>query len=230
MSYNGTRTYDATVVGGDIMWNSSVGPTRDGRVRPDINAPGANTISCGVISSMPGIIAAAPEYVGVGGFHLAGGGSSASSPVVAGSVALYLERFPTADYSQIKTAVLSCAHTDNFTGVALPDNTWGYGKVDAFSMLTNCGLSVAENNSSENSFQLFPNPVNGSSSFQLQFTAVSEESVMEIYSVSGQVLFSQQVLTGTTSVIVPEGLLCSGIYFVRIRNDHFSNAQKLIVE
>jgi subtilisin family serine protease len=230
MSYNGTRTYDPTVVGGDIMWNSSVGPTRDGRVRPDITAPGANTISCGVISSMPGIILAGPQYVGVGGFHLAGGGSSASSPVVAGSVALYLERFPTANYWQIKTAVTSCAHTDNFTGIILPDNTWGYGKVDAFSMLTNCALNIPENNGSENSFQLFPNPVNGNASVQLQFNAMEEESVMEIYSVSGQVLFSQPIVKGATSVIIPQGLLSTGIYLVRMSNDHFSNAQKLVVE
>ncbi|MDQ3111796.1 MAG: S8 family peptidase [Bacteroidota bacterium] len=230
MSYNGTRTYDPTVVGGDIMWNSSVGPTRDGRIRPDITAPGANTISCGVISSMPSIISSAPQYVGVGGFHVAGGGSSASSPVVAGCVALYLERFPTAGYSQIKTAVTSCAHTDNFTGVVLPDNTWGYGKVDAFSMLTNCGLSVAENNAGGNYFQLYPNPVNGNGSFQLQFNALEEESVMEIYSLSGQVIFSQPLFTGAMNVTIAEGLMSSGIYLVRISNDHFSNAQKLIVE
>jgi hypothetical protein len=230
MSYNGTRTYDTTVTGGDIMWNSSVGPTRDGRTRPDICAPGANNISCGVISSMPAIIAGSPQYVGVGGFHVAGGGSSASSPVVAGCVALYLERFPIANYSQIKDAVTLCAHTDGFTGTALPDNTWGYGKVDAFSMLTNCALSVPENNVAGNSFQLFPNPVNGNESFMLQFGAMEEQSLLEIYSMNGQLIFSQSVEKGETGVTVSKGLLTSGIYLVRMSGDGFSKAQKLVVE
>lgn len=230
MCYNGTRTYDPTVVGGDIMYNSSVGPTRDGRIRPDITAPGANTISCGVISSLPSIIATAPEYVGVGGFHVAGGGSSASSPVVAGSVALYLERYPNATHTEIKNAVTNCAHTDIFTGFSLPDNTWGYGKVDAFSMLTNCGLSINENSGSENSFQLFPNPVNGNASFQLQFAAVENQSLMEIYSVNGQLLFSKTLQKGESSVTIPDGLMSSGIYLVRMSGDNFSKAQKLVVE
>lgn len=230
MSYTGTRTYDPTVVAGDIMFNSSVGPTRDGRIRPDITAPGANTISCGVISALPAIIASGPQYVGVGGFHVAGGGSSASSPVVAGSVALYLERFPNANHMQIKNAVTSCAHTDGFTGTTLPDNTWGYGKVDAFSMLTNCSLSIDENSGSENALQLFPNPVDGSASFQLQFAALENESLMEIYSVNGQLLFSKQLQKGETSVIIPGGLMKPGMFLVRMSGENFSKAQKLVVE
>lgn len=229
--YNGSRTYDNTVVGGGIMWNSSTGPTRDGRVRPDITAPGANTLSCAVISTLPGIIAGSPEYVGVGGFHVAGGGSSASSPVVAGSVALYLERFPNANYWEIKNAVTMCAHTDNFTGfTGLPNNTWGYGKVDAFSMLTNCALTVGENTLNENSFQLFPNPVNGHAAFELQFNALKKESLIEIYSVNGQLLFSEALQVGAASVNVPGELLASGMYFVRMSGDGFSDSQKLVVE
>jgi subtilisin family serine protease len=229
-NYTGARTYDTTVIAGHIMWNSSVGPTRDGRVRPDICAPGANNISCGVISSMPAIIAGAPEYVGVGGFHVAGGGSSASSPVVAGCVALYLERFPTANATQIKYAVEMCAHTDNFTGTALPDNTWGYGKVDAFSMLTNCALSVPENNAADNSLQLFPNPVNGNESFVLQFGAMQETALLEIYAVDGQLIFSQQVKQGETSTMISSGLLISGMYLVRMSGEGFSKSQKLVVQ
>ncbi len=228
--YNGSRTYDATVTAGDIMYNSSVGPTRDGRVRPDITAPGANTISCAVISSLPSMIASSPEYIGVGGFHVTGGGSSASSPVVAGCVALYLERFPNANYVQVKDAVTNCARADIFTGTVLPDNTWGYGKVDAFSMLTNCALSVLENTTSENSFQLYPNPVNGSASFQLQFNAVKNESVIEIYSVNGMLLFSEALQVGESSVNIPEGLMSSGMYLVRISGEGFSDSQKLVVE
>lgn len=229
MSYTGTRTYDSTVVAGDIMWNSSVGPTRDGRVRPDITAPGANDLSCAVISTIPNIIATGPQYLGVGGFHVAGGGSSASSPVVAGSVALYLERYPTANFQQVKTAVTMCAHTDGFTGTALPDNSWGYGKVDAFAMLTNCGLSVPENNSTANSFTLYPNPVNGNASFQLQFSALKENAQLEIYAANGQKIISQPFQKGESSLNI-NAVMSPGIYFVHLGGENFSEVQKLVVE
>jgi subtilisin family serine protease len=229
MSYTGSRTYDTTVVAGDIMFNSSIGPTRDGRIRPDITAPGANDISCAVLSTVPNIIASGGgPYLGVGGFHVAGGGSSASSPVVAGSVALYLEAYPNANFQEVKTAVTTCAHTDGFTGSILPDNSWGYGKVDAFSMLANCGLGITENNIASNSFTLYPNPVNGNS-FQLQCAALKENALLEIYSVNGQKIYSQPVEKGTSLVNV-NAVMSSGMYFVRLSGENFSVTQKLVVE
>ncbi|CAN5305200.1 hypothetical protein BH09BAC5_BH09BAC5_14240 [soil metagenome] len=230
MSYTGNRFYDPTVTAGDIMWNSSVGPTRDGRTRPDITAPGANELSCAVISTLPSLIANYPDYIGVGGFHVAGGGSSASSPVVAGCVALYLEAYPNANYSQIKNAVTYCAHTDAFTGTALPDNTWGYGKVDAYAMMTSCALAVPENNLTSNNFFLYPNPVNGNSGCQLQFNTTTENSLFEIYSVNGQLIFSRQLEKGEAAVNIPSGLLSSGIYLVRLHGENYSAIQKLVVE
>ncbi len=229
-NYTGTRFFDNTVTSGEIMWNSSVGPTRDGRTRPDITAPGANVLSCGVISTMPATISSGPQYVGVGGFHVAGGGSSASSPVVAGCVALYLQAYPNANAAQIKTAVTMCAHTDGFTGTALPDNAWGYGKVDAFAMMTACALSVDENYPAVVGIHLFPNPVNEHEAFILQFDGLQENAQIEIYGVNGQKIFSQQLARGESAVNIPNGLLNAGMFMVRISTGSTSQVQKLIVE
>jgi hypothetical protein len=231
MNYNNTRFYDTTVVAGEIMWNSSVGPTRDGRVKPDITAPGANVISCGVISSMPAIIAGAPQYVGVGGFHLADGGSSASSPQVAGCADLWLQLFPTANWQDVKNAVEYCAHTDAFTGTALPDNTWGYGKVDAFSMMTNCALATHDPIlTNQNQFQIFPNPINSGMDLQLHFGELNSTTTLEIFSVNGALLFSKQMQQGENAVVIPGHLLSSGMYFLKLSNAAFSRTDKFIVE
>jgi hypothetical protein len=58
-----------------------------------------------------------------------------ASPVVAGIVALLLEANPEAWWYEIKNRVISSAVQDTFTGNNLPDNYWGYGKVNAFDAL-----------------------------------------------------------------------------------------------
>ena len=231
MDYNNVRFGDSTATAGEICWNSSVGPTRDGRNKPDITAPGAYTISCGMISVMPTYIAGAPQYVGVGGFHIVDGGSSASSPCVAGCADLWMQQFPNANWQDVKNAVTYCAHTDGFTGTALPDNTWGYGKVDAFSMMTNCALTTHEPILvNENQFQVFPNPINNGMDFQLHFGELNSSTVLEIFSVNGALLFSRQIQKGENSILIPGHLLNSGMYFVKISNETSSKTEKLIVE
>lgn len=59
-----------------------------------------------------------------------------SSPVVGGIIALYLEKYPSANWSQIRSIMQLTARQDTFTGTNLPDNKWGWGKIDAFAMLT----------------------------------------------------------------------------------------------
>lgn len=229
--YNSNIFYDPTVTAGEIMWNSSVGPTRDGRIKPDITAPGANTMSCGVISSMPAIIAGAPQYVGVGGFHVADGGSSASSPCVAGCADLWLQQFPTGNWQDVKNAVIYCAMTDGFTGSALPDNTWGNGKVDAFGMMTNCVLATNNQNiSTENQIQIFPNPIANGMDFQLHIGELNSLTVLEIFSVNGSLLFSKQIQKGENSVLIPGSLLNSGMYFVKLSDENSSRTEKFVVE
>ncbi|REJ80455.1 MAG: T9SS C-terminal target domain-containing protein [Bacteroidetes bacterium] len=139
--------------------NSSRGPTRDGRIKPDICAPGHHIISTGVLTSMPGLIAAQPHKVAQGGMHITGGGTSASAPVVAGIAALYLQQNPLAGWAEVKNAIVNCAVSDMYTWGPLPNNAWGHGKADAFGALTTCRItSVNQYSITENNIQIFPNP------------------------------------------------------------------------
>lgn len=122
---------------GALFYTSSHGPTRDDRIKPDICAPGARILStaCPTLTNWL-IEESAAQYVSVDGQHYMHNGTSFSSPAVAGIVALYMQQNPDATVMQIKDALLSQARHDVFTGESLPNNLWGYGKADAFRMLT----------------------------------------------------------------------------------------------
>ncbi|MBI3511542.1 MAG: S8 family peptidase [Bacteroidetes bacterium] len=230
MDVNNTWEHDTTVTAGTIMWNSSVGPTRDGRYKPDISAPGANDISCGVISELPAIIAGAPQYVGVGGFHVVDGGTSAASPVVAGSVALYLQLHPNATWQDCKNAVIYCAKQDVFTGSSLPDYTWGYGKIDAFSMMTNCALTTSSTIVDGNEISFYPDPLNGETEMEIHFNAVNAPMKFEIWSTTGALVYSENISPGTSSVHLAANSLAGGIYLVKMSGENYFTAKKIVVE
>jgi serine protease AprX len=90
---------------------SSVGPTADGRIKPDVMAMGESVYSAG-----PGSI---DEYAFVDG-------TSFSCPLVAGVAALILEINPSWTNQDIMTAIKSTASQSDS-----PDNGNGWGIVDA---------------------------------------------------------------------------------------------------
>ncbi|MEI7801412.1 MAG: S8 family serine peptidase [Bacteroidota bacterium] len=131
---NGNTQTNTDTVGARGI-TSSIGPSRDGKIKPDISAPGNSSFGAGLLSLMPTFISNNPQKVGLGGQHILDGGTSMASPVVAGIVALYLQRYPAANWKTIKDSLLSTAVTDAFTTASVPNVKWGYGKVDAFRFM-----------------------------------------------------------------------------------------------
>ena len=121
---------------GALSTNSSKGPTRDDRVKPDVAATGDITMSAGPLDGLAALIAQQPYKVAPGGMHFRNGGTSMASPVVTGAAALYLQKCPTATYAEVAQAIRNNTRVDAFVGVA-PNNSWGYGKLDAFAALVN---------------------------------------------------------------------------------------------
>ncbi|MBK8499531.1 MAG: S8 family serine peptidase [Flavobacteriales bacterium] len=136
--YDGS-TVDMGTVPYTISITSSAGPTRDLRVKPELGAPADITMTAGAAPQIASYIANEPFKVDPDGWHMRDGGTSMASPVVAGAVALYLQKCPNADWQQIRQAFIGTATSDALTG-AVPNNRFGYGRLHAFNALTSSNL------------------------------------------------------------------------------------------
>ncbi len=117
-------------VTGDLSGFSSLGPTADGRQKPDVVTPGEPIISTKARGSYE------PTSVTVGGEHFKSAGTSMASPFLSGIVALLLQRNNTLGVEQVRGAIKAGAVTAGMT-VKTPDpvNSYGAGKVDAVAIL-----------------------------------------------------------------------------------------------
>jgi gliding motility-associated-like protein len=152
---NGNPYLDLAQVPGQLSTSSSIGPTRDGRIKPDIASPGDITMAALEASTKTAMIGASKQYdMAQGCSHSRSTGTSNSCPGVAGIAALYLQKNPTATAAQVRQAIIDAAVQDQFTGGSLPNKYWGYGKADAMATLTGSvtiykpsDTTVCENNS-----------------------------------------------------------------------------------
>ncbi|NND95246.1 MAG: S8 family serine peptidase, partial [Flavobacteriales bacterium] len=116
---------------GDIYSTSSAGPTRDGRLKPDLAATGSTTLSTGNFAMLSFLIQNQPYKVAPGGMHFRNGGSSMASPVVAGVGALFLEQCPESNWEDFKNALYATTAIDGYTG-EVPNPRWGMGKLNGY--------------------------------------------------------------------------------------------------
>jgi subtilisin family serine protease len=110
---------------GGIASFSSLGATRDGRIKPDVVAPGALIVSArsSEIPSQP----SDPDP-----FHRVLAGTSMATPHVAGTIALMLQYDPRLQATEIPQILRTSARLDQNTGVLSNGSPiWGFGKVDA---------------------------------------------------------------------------------------------------
>lgn len=107
---------------GSMSYFSSPGPTRDGRIKPEITAPGDK-----IISTLSQSSSLYPYEIVADGQHRTEQGTSMATPLVTGIVALHLQENPNLTPNQMKAILYAHARTDSATG-AVPNNDWGYGK------------------------------------------------------------------------------------------------------
>jgi len=121
---------------GAIAANSSLGPNRRGIQKPELTAPGDNTMTAGAAFQIASLLANPSQRnrVAIGGMHNRAGGTSSASPMVAGISALYFEKCPGKNWEDLKLALTQNTTVDAFTN-NLPNNQWGFGKVNALKAL-----------------------------------------------------------------------------------------------
>ncbi|RME43699.1 MAG: hypothetical protein D6791_14835, partial [Chloroflexi bacterium] len=126
-SVEGDRCFDPEPTLGAISDFSSIGPTRDGREKPDLAAPGEAITAA---FSRDARSEFSPARVDPDNVHLSIQGTSMAAPHVAGTIALMLQVNPALNAMAALNILRQTARTDGFTGSVWNAN-WGTGKLDA---------------------------------------------------------------------------------------------------
>ncbi len=128
------RTNDTQGSPGQIWTGSSIGPTFDGRQGIDVVAPGDSLFTAYNPKSYFATFRFNLIQDGLG-FYGRASAVSAAAPIVTGTIALMLQMNPKLNSTAVKSVLQSSARADAFTG-AVPNTTWGYGKLDAYAALS----------------------------------------------------------------------------------------------
>ncbi len=150
----GRKRSDPTARLEDISNFSSTGGTRDGRIKPEILAPGEQVVGAVSKDAYPGrspssiysehpfrdIDALIVQNTPMRAFAVLQG-TSFAAPVITGMVALLLAADPQLDATELRNILENRCISDRFTG-GVPNDHWGYGKVD-LSLATSPGAALA---------------------------------------------------------------------------------------
>jgi minor extracellular serine protease Vpr len=220
-------TWDGVVIGaGDTtlgMWAtwSSVGPTVDGRIKPEICAPGC--MMTGALSSQAediGHTVVWPDRSNLQGRYEWTLGTSVSSPVVAGIIALMLQANPTLTPETVVSVLQQTATKDKYTGeLTTPDVRWGAGKVNALEALKKMGIPIAAtypgNHSSQTKAALCFNSTGNVLSLTRSGSIDSRTVFVDIFDMRGR-LFASLPLQNNRTVVVPKSF-AKGCFITRAR-------------
>lgn len=167
---------------------SSMGPSADGRVKPDVMAIGSGTRLQNLNGSVGG-----------------GSGTSFSGPVIAGSMACLRQMHPNAPANDLRLALLkSCDRS------ATPDSLYGYG-------IPNLQLAAALVSSSLSNLTILPNPSDGNFLWILDNQALVPLIQWEIFDATGRKLHEERASTQNPIFSQNMSLaLASGLYYLRV--------------
>ena len=201
-------TVGAVKANGQRASFSSVGPTYDGRIKPDVMAMGEDTyVATGYGSAWP---------------YYNGSGTSFSCPVLAGAVACLRQARPNASVQDICDALRAAGdHANN------PDNQYGYGIPDFVAAL-NMIDAVEEVSLGENEIvSVYPNPSRGNVKVVInegQFGVNGFNWI--VYGMTGQVLCNTNNINELEAVL---NSLSSGIYQVKVDTEKGSQTVKVVI-
>ncbi len=203
----------ATQESGAIANFSSRGPVLiDGsnRVKPNVAAPGQNVRSStpnGNFSSFSGTSMAGPHVVGTVALLLS------ARPDLIGNVDLIEDIFENSGV--FKTDTLDCP--GSVGGSDQPNNTFGFGEVDALAALNYANLLLPQTEpATEISVSVFPNPTSDVVFFN--FKNLKNDDLLEIFNAAGQPVFSKKINQPTLRISI--GNLPAGVYFWKMGGEN----------
>ena len=211
---------------GKIGYYSSTGPAMNDLMKPDVVAPGTNVVaSYSSLFHPEKEVVAYSDYQGERYPWGVQSGTSMSTPVVAGAIALWLQAKPDLTPQEVREVMLrSCRHPEE--KYDYPNDVYGYGEVDVYrGLLEVLSLTGIEGISlhQPKGVQVFP--VEGG--LRLVFDRMVTEPVrVRVYNLSGRCVVDQTTPspsysggeTITSEAIVAMPSVASGVYVVQVES------------
>jgi serine protease AprX len=191
---------------------SSMGPTADGRIKPDVMARGVSVVSASPTNSV--------GFVGVSG-------TSLSCPLVAGAAALVLQVNPTWTNMQVLEALRNTA--DNASS---PNNSYGWGIINAYDAAFYSPTGIG--GSGIRKFELYPvypNPFNPQTNIHF-YIPVSSQVNLAVYNNLGQklvILLDKFFDAGDHHLVWNASGFASGLYYLVLKANEGQRVRKLLL-
>lgn len=189
---------------------SSVGPTSDGRIKPEIMAMGSNDYHA---SSF-------------GNSYSFGSGTSFSCPIVAGVCALLLEANSKLTPMEVLQTLRSTASQSTN-----PDNLYGWGIINALNAVNTIITKVDEEKIPEDYYLLtnYPNPFNPSTKirFAIPKSSLVKIRLVDILGNEIRTLVDKEFEAGISEIELNGSGLSSGLYFVNMTTNNINKTLKI---
>ncbi|GIZ09908.1 peptidase S8 [Flavobacterium sp. UMI-01] len=180
---------------------SSIGPSYDGRVKPEVMAQGHST----VLADEKGNIIAAS-------------GTSFSGPIMAGMVACLWQAFPNKTNKDIKELIINSADKLN-----TPTPEYGYG-IPNFSLALGLQLPLVEEEDVMNAIHLNPNPT--ATSVKVTFPQYIKGVNVKFYSATGNIVLDYKNVISDNPISLES--LASGTYIYKLECNSTTKTGKII--
>ena len=189
---------------GERAWFSSVGPTYDGRIKPDVMSMGQSS------------------YVATGdGSYSNSSGTSFSCPIMAGSVTCLRQAFPNLSVQEFCDAVRQVGNRADH-----PDNYYGYGIPDFAAALSL--LHVEDTFMQKDELIIvYPNPSKGDVHIALKDGCPAEITVFDV--MGRQLKFYHFNGLNHTTMENYINSLEAGVYFIKANSELGSQTLKIVL-
>lgn len=211
---NPHHAHEGTVIG-RISPYSSTGPSVEDMLKPDVVAPGTYVISSfNHYSPIRYSMVAESDFQGTAYPWGLSTGTSMSAPLVAGTIALWLQAKPTLTTDEIREILhRTCQHPD--PEMDYPNTVYGYGEIDAYrGLLDILGLNRIEGLSLHKPSKLRVYPAEGGLRLVTD-TPLSEAIKIKVYNLSGIRIYEANVAINGTEAFLPLPTYIAGVYAVQ---------------
>lgn len=182
---------------------SSIGPTSDNRIKPDVMAHGKDVYVTGSFDD----------------WIYQGNGTSYSSPVTCGMTACLMQAMPEKTPAEVRDCIRKAGNKANN-----PDNFYGYGIPDYMAALNFLSMDESEN-APESFMKIYPNPSNGV--IFVDFSVEGEKSV-QVYDALGKMIYNVDNQCDNAKIQAFLSNLPIGTYLVKMTAENKNETVKVI--